>query len=85
MTSQSHTIFGDGIVAQILAFVVVGLALVFGLSDCLVNGPRKPTQKQLEYQKARDDHAQSMRCSKEASAGGENVVDCMKRHGLGGL
>ena len=84
MTSQSHKLLGDGIVPLILSYVIIGLALVFGFSDCLVNGPREPSQKMQEYQKNRDDQAQSARCRKETTSGAD-YVDCLKRHGLGGL
>jgi len=84
MTSQSHKLLGDGIVPLILSYVIIGLALVFGFSDCLVNGPREPSQKTLMYQKKQADRDQSTRCRKETTSGAD-YVDCLKRHGLGGL
>jgi hypothetical protein len=83
MTSQSYTIFGSGIVAQILAFVVVGLALVFGTCSMCVNGlTPPPTEYRLQEMPAPESENSKQRAQCADAPNPWRYVDCLKEHGL---
>jgi len=71
-----------GVVANVLWYIVVLIALVLGVGNCLVNGSGPPSEYTLEREQAYKDAAAKEKCTKLSASGQADYISCLKRHGL---